>query len=376
MSGPKGASYNVESQAELQRRALAASRERLAAAKARLAELQADAGPHATEAGTAPALPASDVPAEVDAQTRALREHCNALEAVAREYRVSIATGRLQSALADFSLDLKVTGATAASSTATVRAAHHPGAEARSTLEKLARHVATLPTVERESYIPRLAAAAKTLDGPDPARSAQAVDSLRAAVATSVRAANERASFERRRAALAQDYADLATTAPDTLQTVAAASTDRELARMRAELDEARGRATRAADQSFVISQAEDVLRTLGYRVEVSQAAGLDEIVARKDNWRHHGLRLLFPESQAVFSSIPEAYGATNAQDDLAFERESCGDISRVLTELRERGVRTELRAHKQPGTVPMRRASADTQEHKRRLSTPRERAL
>lgn len=376
MSGPKGASYTVVSEAERRRRAVAAARNRLESALARLNELQAQAGSDAVRVGLAPRAVAGDDVAAIEARIKAVAEHCDRLEVVVKERRIAAATREMAASLEGFTLDFIAT-----SSSITTAAAPTENVAARrgalvATLDNLARHVSELPDSERPEFVDRLRRVRSTLDELDQPRAAQAVSALRGAVAEALHREAARASFERRRLDLAQEFADVTASEPALLTSIERAVDDVALAQVRTRLAAGRERLDRAADQRFVLTQAADALRMLGYRVEVAEGDGTDALVACKDDWRHHGLRLLFPQGQAAFSSTPEAYGDTDARDDLAFEQASCRDVDALLDKLQQAGVRTRLRVHHAPGTVRVRRAAASGARRRRTASSPAERAL
>ncbi len=379
MSGPKGASYVVVSEAELRRRAVAAARDRLAVVQARLRELQARAGADAVRAGRAPSLSVRDDIGAIDALVRTVTEHCERLEQVIRERRIANALSQLSTSLSGFTVDLSVTvrARTTTTSTATTGAASTDRrAGLLVTLDDLARRSAELPDAERAAFARRLQAVRDGVDGPDPARAAQAVGSLRGAVAEALHREAERVSFDRRRQMVASEFADVSASDLDAWDAWLQAPDDVALAGVRARLEAARERQRRAADQQFAVTQAAEVLRSLGYRVDVTDGDGVDALVARKDAWQHHGLRLLFPEATAAFSSTPESYGDTDPRDDVAFEEASCRDVDALLATLATRGVRAELRVHHQPGAVNVRRATTSDTRHRRTDSAPKERSL
>lgn len=371
MSGPKGASYEVVSPAEMRRRALQAANQRLAAAVEGMRSLQHRAAAQAAQFEAPRGRPVTTEPAEIDRQTEAVLAYCAKLEERLRVQRIAAAQRKVSASLAEFHVDLEITALRSSSP-----GSQQQGRDAlRATLADLAGRLGELPDPDREQFVSRIAGAAKALDGPDSARAAQVVGSLRAAVTAALHESAEQASFERRRAAVAQAFSDVPDTDTNVWQTLTSAADDVELARARGALEEARAAASRAADQQFVLAQAAEVLQELGYRVEVSDAAGADELVARKEAWQHHGLRMVFPLSQSAFSSVPEAYGATDPRDDVAFEQASCRDVSAVLEGLARRGVQAQLLTSMAPGVQAVRRATPAS-TRRRTAAAPKERAL
>lgn len=371
MSGPKGATYAVVSEAELRRRRVAAARERLGVAGERLAVLEEQARSCGATAGLAPSLHVADDEEALAERLAAVTQHCDRLEAIIARRRVEVVLEQLGSTLEGFHLDLSATASS-------VPPGVDVGADRASlfvALDDLARKVATLCDGEREQLVVQLRAARAEAETADAARAAQAVGSLRSEVADALRREAGRVAFEGRRRALATEFADVTPRDPESAAVLAAARDEAGLASARRVLEAARDRLARAADQEFAVAQAAEALRALGYRVEVTDGDGVETLVARKDAWRHHGLRLLFPAGQAAFSSTPEAYGDTDVRDDVAFERASCSDIDALLVALADRGVPSAIQVHKAPGTVRVRRATGGslTQRHSAR---PKERAL
>ena len=370
MSGPKGASYRVVSEAELRRRAAEAARARVRACAQQIEELLLVAGRDAARAGRRPALAARpDAPEALAAEERAGQEYLERLRQVVAERRRNAAIAHLTAALGtlDIRLDL-----TAARSGRTPTPTRTPDQRAR--LDALASRLVDVDDAERPALTESIRAAVATLDTADAGRAAQAVAAVQTRVADALHRAEDRAAFARHREALAREFADVPPGDPAAVA-AAAASDDLGLARARTLLQAARDRLRRAADQDFVVDQAAQALRALGYRVEAQHGAGLDTLVARKDSWPHHGLRLFFPESEAAFTTVPEAYGATDARDDAAFERATCGDVDALVARLTAGGVPTELRLRRAPGTVALRHLG-DTQQPAAVVPAERERSL
>lgn len=374
MSGPKGASYTVVSAEELRRRAVAAARQRLSVAQERLELLTAIAGADAALAGRAPGASTSDDLDRLEAAIRAHDDHCRRLEEITRARQVREAAEQVRSSLAGLALDVDLDVPSPASPTAAPAPDRH--ADLRAELAKVAAAIAELPDADRATIVGRLAAAAGLVDSDDLTRAGQVVASLRGEAAAAVRLHRRREALDRTRQSLILHYADVADAAPDAWRAAADARDELALARARALLDDARAQASRRADQRFVLAQATAALRDLGYRVEVSDGDGVDEVVARKDAWSHHGLRLVFPETQGGFSSVPEAYGDTDARDDVAFEQTSCRDVAAMLERLQASGVDARLRTDVPAGTSRVRKAQQQATRRTAKQQKLRERAL
>lgn len=368
MSGPKGASYRVVSEAELRRRAAEAARARVRACSQQIDELLLVAGRDAARAGRRPVLGArSDDPQALAAEERAGQEYLERLRQVVAERRRSVAAAHLSAALG--TLDIRI-DFTATPSGRTPTPSPRPDQRAR--LDALASRLVDVDDADLPALTESIRAAAAALDSADAGRAAQVVAAVQGRVADALHRAEDRAAFVLRREALTREFADVP---PGDPAAVAAASDDLGLARARTLLQAARDRLRRAADQDFVVDQAAQALRALGYRVEAQPGAGLDTLVARKDSWPHHGLRLFFPESEAAFTTVPEAYGATDARDDAAFERATCGDVDALVARLTAGGVPTELRLRRAPGTVALRHLG-ETQQPAAVVPAARERSL
>lgn len=357
MSGPKGASYRVVSEAELRRRAVEAARARVRACATQVEEMLILASEDATRAGRRPALRGhSNLMADLAEEERAGLAYLERLREVVAERRRDAVAAQLTASLADLriSIDLATpsVGSQQTGSQARTVAGRTPSQRDR--LDALAVRLVEVGQDDQPAMTESLRTVAAALDAADAGRAAQLVSAFESRLAEALHRTQRQASLERRRAVLAQEFADVPPSDPASL-TVAAASDDLGLTRAREQLVAARDRRRRAEDQDFVVAQAADALRALGYRVECQAGAGIDSLVARKDSWPHHGLRLLFPESEPAFTTIPEAYGNTDARDDIAFERASCGDVKAVVTRLTHSGVPTEFRLTRAPGGVPVR---------------------
>nr|NLI49210.1 hypothetical protein [Propionibacterium sp.] len=371
MSGPKGASYRVVSEAELRRRAAEAARARVRACAQQVEELLLVAGHDAVKAGRRPALAArSDALDALAAEERAGQEYLERLRQVVAERRRSAAAAHLTAALGTLAIDIDFT-ATHSRRTPTPT----PKPDQRARLDALASRLVDVDDGDLPALTEAIRAAAAALDTADAGRAAQIVAAVQLRVSDALHRAQDRAALAVRRAALAREFADVPPDDPAAVA-AAAASDEHGLARARTLLQAARDRRRRAADQEFVVDRAVDALRALGYRVEAQHGGGLDTLVARKDAWPHHGLRLFFPESEPAFTTVPEAYGATDARDDAAFERATCGDVDALVARLTAGGVPTELRLRRAPGTVALRRLGDTQQQPAAAVPAERERAL
>ena len=369
MSGPKSVSYRVESAEERARRELAEARAAQRTVRERVERLIAQAGGDAARAGKAPRVMATDEIDTVRAQTAALLAHAERLDRVILDRSVARATAQVQAALGAVAVDLDI-----AVPVAEPARTADPDVRREAGLEDVVSHLATLPEAERAPLVARVLAAQEELTRVSPARAIQIIASLRGAVADALRADAARASFERRRRALELEFADVLQTVPGSGAMLAAASDDATLQAARRQLSEERERLDREADRRFVLAQAMAALRDLGYRVEAKEGPGFDELVARNDSWRHHGLRLVLPVGQSTFVSVPQAYGATDVRDDVAFERASCADVASMCSALAAGGVTTQVVSGLPPGQRPLRREQE--QPARRRSVRPLEREL
>lgn len=357
MSGPKGATY-VLTPAERARQALAAARVRLAAAQQRVAAAEAlvlDAAPPPRS----PRHSAAEDAAAVDAQVEELLGHAERLEAIHHQRRQDALVARMTREVTDLTITLPAgpaPGMRRARATAPAEPARPAGADK---IAALAQRVAALHNAQALDLLNRLGLAADLARGTDRVRAAQALDSVAAEVTRAERAEAGRHALDRQRAACLVSFADVPVAEADAWRALAEADSEVALARARAGLEQARERAQRVARQQFVLQQTEDAFRALGYRTEVAPGDGSDTLVAHKPGWDRHGLRLLFPVGQDAFSSIPEAYGASAAQDDEAFETESCRDIQAVFDRLATRGVDVLTHLALEPGQQPVRRVAA-----------------
>lgn len=356
MSGPKGASYTVVSEAELRRRAVEEARARVRACARQIDEQLLLAGHEAAKVGRRPALAArATTVAALNDEERTGQEYLERLRAVVAERSRGAAAAQLTASLAGLRIAVDFAPAPAAPAP-TAFATGTPDHRAR--LAALAQRLPEVGGADRGDLAARLRTVADALPTADAGRAAQLVAAFETRVADALHRAADRASFERRREALAREFADVPPGDP-AARALATASDDHDLGRARTLLVAVREQLHRAADQDFAVAQAAAVLQALGYRVDTEPGRGVDVLVARKDAWPHHGLRLLFPESEAAFTTVPEAYGATDARDDVAFERASCRDLNALVAQLSTQGVHAELRLQRAPGAVPLRRIGA-----------------
>lgn len=370
MSGPKGASYTL-SPAERARMALAAARVRQAAAERRVAAARSHL------AGSDITLPRSPVPsltqdaAQVDSFVAELIAHAEQLEGIVLERRMRSVTTHLSASLADLTVDIPLREAPPTTTQST------PGdgtAKLVARVVDLDQALARLPDKVAAPLVERLARATALIEKTDAVRAAQAVESLRAEVAQAQRTETRRLAVGRRKSGLTVAYADVPGDAQNAWRTLTEATTDSDLARARALLDQARETARRRTEQQFVLHQAQAALEDLGYRVEKVPGDTADTLLAQKTGWSHHGLRMLFPQGQRAFSSTPEAYGDTDQRDDVAFETESCQDIDAVLARLASRGIVVSTHVAIQAGQHPIHRpTSTQVRGH---VAHPRERSL
>lgn len=371
MSGPKGASYDVVSAEELRRRTIAAARARVTAMEHTIAALEETAGVEAAHAGGRPTFHrASDDVADLERQEATGQQYAAELRRIIARRQVQEAHTALVHSLADIGLSLAPTH-TAETEPMTTSA--NADESLRQRLTAVAERLAETSDADRVHLTGVVTALAERLDTMNPAQAAQAIDALRGTVAQAIRAQRSQLAFAEARYALAQEYADVDATS-DAWRYFAHAVDGTSLAVARTQLRQAREEAKKAADQDFTVRQAAAALEALGYRVEASVNNGYDTLTARKASWPNHGLRLHFPEAEALFVSTPVAFGHTDARDDVAFERSSCADVADMWQQLRDVGIDIDNRFQHQPGAIPL--AHEGVVEETRIVVTEKERTL
>jgi hypothetical protein len=203
-----------------------------------------------------------------------------------------------------------------------------------------------------------LAPVEKCLAGGDLRRAGLLVTQLEASVVADVRAARGLARLERLRQDCLARHAAVTGDEADRLRERLRAATDAEqVTQIGLELDRLAEADDKEADRLFVLRAAREALETLGYRVEVDQAApDVPRFTATRADWPRHGLNLLFPEGSSTFHTAPVAFAETDPRDDVAFEAASCADLTQLEAALAAQGVLTERVHEKQPGELPVRR--------------------
>jgi hypothetical protein len=215
------------------------------------------------------------------------------------------------------------------------------------------------------------------LGSDDVGRGGQLVTELEQVVTAAARTARARALVESEVTKVELQYSALdPVVAGPALAELRAAMTLSQVAacaRGLAKLEESR---RAESDRRFVLEQSVDVLREMGYVVDIDPGQGSNTVVATSDRWPHHGLQLAFRSDRASMHTAPLAFDETDSRDDIAFEEATCQDLDTMRTELAARGVTTDMFHHVPAGGLAILHESRKARKRSKSRSNTKERGL
>lgn len=117
------------------------------------------------------------------------------------------------------------------------------------------------------------------------------------------------------------------------------------------------------AQRRYVLAQAVEVWRELGYEV----AANLEETaldgsanLLYRDGWPDHALQVRFAGGRDQLATNVVSFGATSPDRDREIEEDHCSDAPEFTRRLADRGVRAALTRAKPAGVLPVQKLSAE----------------
>lgn len=372
MSGPKGIAYRVVSAEELLRRETDDFRRRIDARCALLLVLRAEVGRTVCEnVGVAPSRDASlMVLDEMRQFERDLTRHEEALREAFSVERAHAASAALKSQVASLKLTVDVGMTTPPRARESATSLEAKGLQRR--FQRALEVASQLADSDLQGRVRGIAEDVTTaLGSDDVGRGGQLVTHLEQVVTAATRQARAKALLESevgkvelQYSALDPEVAGLALVELREAKTLAQVAA---CARGLAKLDESR-RAER--DRRFVMEQSLEVLREMGYVVDIDPGEATNTVVATSDRWPHHGLQLAFRSDRANVHTAPLAFDETDSRDDIAFEEATCQDLDAMRTKLAERGVATDMFHHVPAGGLGVRREGR--RDRKRTTSRPK----
>ncbi|WP_244929975.1 hypothetical protein [Nocardioides sp. W7] len=367
MSGPKGYSYTVVSQAELDRREQAAIRARCRRLQESIGELTAQvaalAHTQADEQHRVAAEPGADLAADRDRERLLLAERDRIADVLgrAREARVA-AHLRDQLSRVDVSIDLDLSGLGRSES------AESPAELRRSSIDAVSALVATVMDDDARAGFARRAAALLGASGP---RARGLLSALQSDVQRQAREQERDLERRRRHEAVVLSSAEL----PDDLAARVASAADRtpaaEVDALEQVLVVARAEHARRLDRDFVHQQTRAALESFGYQVTASTAdgpAGLTTLLATTGRiGTDHALQVRLLPGDGRFVTNVVALREASAEADRAAEDATCHDVRQLEEALSRAGAATRRDHERQPGEVPVARLDDAAAQRARR---------
>lgn len=372
MSASRGIAYRVVSAEELLRRETDDFRRRLDARCALLQVLRAEVGRTVCESvGVAPSRDSSlMVLNEMRQFETELTRHEKTLREVAAAERAHAASAVLKSQVASLKMtvDVAVTTPSRARERTTPREA--PGLQQR--LQRVLEVASQLADRDLQGQVREMAEDVTTaLGSDDVGRGGQLVTHLEQVVTAAARQSRAKALVESEVVKVELQYSALdPEVAGPALLELRGAKTLAQVeacARGLAKLDENR---RAESDRHFVMEQSLEVLREMGYVVDIDPGEATNTVVATSDRWPHYGLQLAFRSDLASVHTAPLAFDETDSRDDIAFEEATCRDLDAMRTKLAVRGVNTDLFHHVPAGALAIRHE--DRRDRKRTRSRPK----
>ncbi|HEY5514732.1 MAG TPA: hypothetical protein VIK12_00825, partial [Pengzhenrongella sp.] len=146
------------------------------------------------------------------------------------------------------------------------------------------------------------------------------------------------------------------------------------LEQLRRDVEQVCAHRERQADRDFVLHQALESLRSLGYTVDAEPTPAVGEgvtVLAQRRGLSSHALQLtVLPERELLLTSVV-ALGDSTAQQDAAAEQRTCGDVQELAADME--GVRTRMVHHRPPGEVPVEHLSGAQRARRRARRATRE---
>jgi hypothetical protein len=150
-------------------------------------------------------------------------------------------------------------------------------------------------------------------------------------------------------------------TADDLRARILAATTLNDIEHLRPQIHAAIADAERVAEREFVVSQALEVWRELGYVADadfVAHTAAGGAGLLYRDEWPDHALQVRLGSDGASLGTNVVAFGETSALRDADIESESCALVGGFQHALGERGLTVALTRRTDAGKLPVQRLS------------------
>lgn len=386
MSGPKGFSYTVVSQAELDRRACQASSMRCDELSARVADL---VGRLQTFGGEEVVDRVDDRPGETDVAGWGRREQ--ELARTRERLEAALVSGRnervadlLRSRLGrvEVAIDLDLSSLRPATSTPFSAVENADPRRAPDTTSTTVARQGSVDALcgllaEVEDAVARdaLADRAAGILATGGKRGLGLLRALQSDAQAAVRSQNRQAELTSRYDAAIDATAELPSDlAADVRRhaVVAGRPGAADVEALERHLREARSEHARRQDDEFVRQQAVEVLGSLGYDVSNDGDGLLASGAAAGDR---HALQVRFLPDRARFITNVVAVAETSAAANTAAEKSTCSDITTLGYELRRHGVEAQRDHHRPPGAVPVAQVAApDAAQRRRKRTQARER--
>ncbi|MFI8774646.1 hypothetical protein ACIGKQ_21140 [Gordonia sp. NPDC062954] len=159
--------------------------------------------------------------------------------------------------------------------------------------------------------------------------------------------------------------------AADLTARVDAAASRSFLEARRSEILAAITKAEEDSERRYILEQAAEVWRELGYEVDTGFAevalTGEAALLHRSD-WPSHALQVRFPAGRSEIATNVVALDETSTTRDREVEEEHCVNVAEFSDELANRGVEATLRRSNPPGARPVQKRFAPTAARRSRL--------